>query len=77
METIAAGLFKAKCLRIMDQVQSSRQPITITKQGKPVARLVPVDEGEDSLFGFYSGRLRIIGDVTSPTVPETDWKRLR
>ena len=36
-DTIAAGKFKAKCLKLLDEVAESRQPLTITKHGKPVA----------------------------------------
>jgi prevent-host-death family protein len=38
---IPAGEFKAKCLKLMDQVARSGVPIVITKHGKPVAKLVP------------------------------------
>ena len=66
MQTIAAGVFKAKCLAIMDEVQSKREPVTITKNGKPVARLVPIEEEKDSIFGFYKGMAEIVGDIESP-----------
>ncbi len=39
---IPAGEFKAKCLKLMDEVQQTGQEVIITKRGKPVARLVPV-----------------------------------
>ena len=38
-----AGEFKTHCLRVMDEVSATRQTLTITKHGKPVAHLVPVD----------------------------------
>jgi prevent-host-death family protein len=41
---IPAGEFKARCLKLMDEVRATRRPIVITKRGKPVARLVPVEE---------------------------------
>jgi prevent-host-death family protein len=64
---MAAGKFKATCLAVMDEVQAKREPVVITKNGRPVAKLVPIStEGEDSLFGFYRGRLDIPGDVISP-----------
>ena len=44
MKTVAAGAFKVHCLRIMDEVQSKRQAVLITKRGKPVAKLVPVEK---------------------------------
>ena len=77
MKTIAAGVFKAKCLAIMDEVQARKTTVVITKNGKPVAQLVPVEEVEDSLFGFYAGKLAISGDVESPSVPPEHWKRLK
>jgi len=77
VKTIAAGVFKAKCLAIMDEVQARKTTVVITKNGKPVAQLVPVEEGEDSLFGFYAGKLAIAGDIESPSVPPENWKRLK
>ena len=43
-KTIPAGTFKAQCLAIMDEVQAKRQAVVITKRGKLVAKLVPVEE---------------------------------
>jgi prevent-host-death family protein len=41
MRTVMASEFKAKCLKLMDQVARSGEPILITKKGKPVSRLEP------------------------------------
>lgn len=51
--TIPAGEFKAKCLAILDQVQAGRGSVTVTKRGKPVARVVPIsaDRKTHSLAG--------------------------
>ena len=38
--SIPAAVFKAECLKLMDQVARTGQPVVITKHGKPVARLV-------------------------------------
>ena len=43
MKKMAAGSFKVHCLAIMDEVQSKRETVVITKHGKPVAKLVPVN----------------------------------
>ena len=43
--TISASQFKARCLALLDDVAKSGSELTITKHGRPVARLVPVDEG--------------------------------
>ena len=77
MKTIAAGAFKAKCLAIMDEVQARKTKFVITKNGKPVAQLVPIEEAEDSLFGFYAGKLAISGDIESASIPPEHWKRLK
>ena len=55
-KTIPAGTFKAQCLAIMDEVQAKRQAVVITKRGKPVAKLVPVEKDKDDIFGFYKGK---------------------
>jgi len=70
---MAAGKFKATCLAVMDEVQSKREPVVITKNGKPVAKLIPIPgEGSDPIFGFYKGKLEIPGDVISPIYSEEE-----
>ena len=77
LKTIPAGVFKAKCLGIMDEVQAKSQPVIITKHGKPVVKLVPVTEGRDDIFGFLRDKMTIVGDVVSPVIPLKEWKRLK
>jgi prevent-host-death family protein len=76
MKTIPAGTFKTNCLTIMDEVKAKREAVVITKHGKPVAKLVPVDAGVDEIFGFFSGRGFITGDVVSPALSPEDWGNL-
>jgi len=72
---IAAGEFKAKCLALMDEVQMKRTPLTITKNGKPVACLVPAPiEGRDPIFGFYEGKGKIVGDIMAPLYTDEEWE---
>lgn len=75
--TMAAGEFKANCLAVMDEVKNKRQPVIITKRGKPVAKLIPVSAEQDEVFGFMAGRGGILGDVVSPVVPVEEWECLR
>jgi len=77
MHVVAAGAFKVKRLAIMDEVQAKHQSVTITKNGIPVARLVPIEEEQDSIFGFYADKMEILGDIESPIIPAGDWKRLK
>ena len=72
-KTIPAGTFKARCLAIMDEVQSKRQAVVITKRGKPVAKLVPMEPEKDDIFGFFKGKIKITGDVVSPAFTPEEW----
>ena len=63
---IAAGEFKAKCLRLLDEVQQSRKEIVITKRGRPVARLLPAEEKVPEIFGNMAGSVKFMGDIISP-----------
>lgn len=73
MKQMPAGEFKAQCLAIMDQVQKTREPVLITKHGKPVAQLVPVPNPADDIIGYMEGKAKTIGDVVSPVFPMEDW----
>jgi len=48
--------------------------VTITKRGRPVAKLVPVDPGEDRFLGSLRSRIRIVGDITKPTESPEIWE---
>jgi prevent-host-death family protein len=68
VETIPAGRFKAQCLALLDDVNRTHREITITKRGKPVARLVPIGEAkQETAFGFLSGHVIGEGDIVSST----------
>jgi prevent-host-death family protein len=76
MKTIPAGVFKTNCLALMDEVQAKREELLITKNGKPVAKLVPIDSDTDAIFGFLAGKGRIVGDIVAPAVPIEEWESL-
>lgn len=77
MKTIAAGAFKARCLAMMDEVAARRETVVITKRGKPVAKLVPVESSDENIFGFAIGKVEIAGDIVGPVVPLEDWEMLQ
>ena len=68
--TIKASEFKAKCLKLMDEVADSGGEIVITKNGRPVSRLVPYREKPESLFGRNREHIEILGDIVSPMPAE-------
>lgn len=51
MSEISASKFKAQCLALLDDVAETGAEITITKRGRPVARVVPVDDAMASMRG--------------------------
>jgi len=75
MKTMAAGKFKAQCLGVLDEVQAKRVPVIVTKNGKAVAQLMPMPIKEaDPIFGFYRGKLDILGDVISPLYTDEEYE---
>ena len=77
MKVMPAGQFKARCLKVMDEVRSTREPVVITKKGRPVAKLVPAEGQPEDVFGCMKGEVEIVGDIVSPAVPLEDWDVLR
>lgn len=81
--TIKASEFKAKCLELIDEIAESGEEIVITKQGRPVSRLVPYREEREktqdsgntekpkTLFGLYRGKIEIHGDIVAPL--DVEW----
>lgn len=51
--TIPAGEFKARCLKLMDEVNETGVPIIITKRGRPVSRLVPAEPLNAGIRGLF------------------------
>jgi prevent-host-death family protein len=76
MKTMAAGEFKARCLRVMEEVRKYRTPVVITKKGRAVAKLVPPDAPASDVFGCMAGTARIVGDILAPVVPGEAWDAL-
>ena len=63
MKTMGAARFKERCLALLDAVDSDG--ITITKRGRPVARLLPASTESSALIGSLRGRIRIKGNILS------------
>jgi len=67
MQTVKASVFKAKCLYLMDWVNETNEEIVITKNGKPVSKLVPYRKRVDTLFGLHKEKIRMNDDLVAPT----------
>jgi prevent-host-death family protein len=63
-ERIAAGEFKAKCLALLDRVAETRESFVVTKRGRPVAMLVPLEEvSESPLVGSVIKETDIVSPI--------------
>ena len=72
MRIYTASEFKAKCLKIMDEVAETRERVVITKRGKPVAELSQARELRKPIFGSMRGSVKYMGDIISPIDVEWD-----
>ena len=74
---VPAGVFKATCLELMDRVRDRQEEIVITKYGKPVAKLVPVEDAATrrSAWGWMKGTVLWYGDVISPI--DVEWEAMK
>lgn len=74
-KTVAAAEFKATCLRLIDEMNENGQPITITKRGKPVAVLKPVETTAEivPLWGFMEGTVTRYDDPFLPAIDPDEW----
>jgi len=77
MVTMSATEFKAKCLKVLDQVNETGETVQVTKWGKVVAEVkpAPVAERQYAKAGFAKGTIKIIGDIMEPL--DVEWDALK
>lgn len=63
MKSLPAAEFKARCLSLLDRV--GPEGIVITKHGKPVAKLIPIQAENANVIGSFKGKIKIKGDILS------------
>ncbi len=74
--TVAVSEFKAKCLRLLDEVAQEGQTLVVTKRGRPVARVVPISPPRRSLRGTWKGMVKLKGDIVHFDTSQ-DWESNR
>lgn len=67
--SVAAAKFKAECLSLLDEVARTQREVIVTKRGRPVARLVPLEPQRTRrpLKAVFHG------DIVGPSEPGADW----
>ena len=75
-KTIGAAQFKAECLKLIDAMRQDLEPVTITKRGRPVAKLIPIGPTDErrSIIGALRGSVSSYDDPFSPAADPADWE---
>lgn len=64
---IKTSEFKAHCSQVLEDVAGGKGSVVITRHGRPVAKLVPIeDDHPPSVFGFAKGMIAVRGDIVAP-----------
>jgi len=77
MKTVSITDFKAHCLKLIEHVRQTGECLTITKRGKPAARVIPPEEPERRTYrlGLFEKDLISMGDVVSPL--DIEWEAMK
>ena len=78
LDVVAISEFKATCLKILEQVKTTGEPILVTKRGEPIALVSPppAPEKPKSWLGMFKEDGKITGDIVLPA-NEEDWEVLK
>ena len=80
---VRAGKFKAKCLRIIREMQDTGESVTVTRRGRPVAVVSlpastePIQPIQQAFIGCMRGTVVRFDDPLEPAAPPSDWSALR
>jgi prevent-host-death family protein len=74
---IKATEFEAKCLAVLDEVARTGEGVVITKDGQPIADLVPhqQEQKKPNARGIWKDKVIIKGDIISPL--DVEWDALK
>ena len=75
VKTMGVTEFKARCLRVIGQMNKDREPVTITNRGRRVAVLspLPVTNEQSSIIGAMRGSVLAYDDPFRPALDPSDW----
>jgi prevent-host-death family protein len=77
LKIITASEFRRNCLKVLSEVTTTRESVVITRDGRPVVKLVPMSNEAKDLLGFLAGVIEMVGDIESPIEPPKAWEALR
>ena len=71
MESLSVSKFKATCLSVLEDVKRQKKRVLITKRGKPIAEIIPVNHEKKDIP--LKDTVTYIGDIISP-VADDEWE---
>jgi prevent-host-death family protein len=69
MKRVRASALKLRCFAVIREVQKTGKAVIVTSNGKPIAKIVPIESKSEDIFGFMAGKCKIVGDIESPVWP--------
>ncbi|MGD1919241.1 MAG: type II toxin-antitoxin system Phd/YefM family antitoxin [Pleurocapsa sp.] len=77
MKKVQISAFKAKCLSLIDEVSRTKEGLTVTRHGKPLVVINPVEDCKPRKgFGIAKGKIKIKKDIIDPASDLSDWEVL-
>jgi prevent-host-death family protein len=74
-KTMKASECKAKFLGVLDEVAATHERVIVTKNGKPIAEIVPFVQKPKTLRGAMKGSIKILGKLDEPL--DVEWEVLK
>ncbi len=74
METLSVSKFKATCLAVLEDVRKQKKKVIVTKRGKPIAEIMPVNHEKEDVP--LKDTILFMGDIVSP-VSADEWEVLK
>ncbi len=65
-KTVPATEFKSRCLALLEEVRETRQPLVVTRHGKPVVEISPYALKDDALVNPLKNSIVLQNDLISP-----------
>jgi len=75
VETLSVSKFKATCLAVLEEVKRKKKRIIITKRGKPIAEVIPLESVRGSQAPLKE-TVTFLGDIVTPVAVD-DWEILK
>lgn len=78
MKSMKASEFKAKWLRVLDDVERTGEPVLVLKRGRLVAKVTSARvHSAREPWRRLEGMMEIVGDLDGPVLPAADWNAVR